>query len=126
MCRDAGIGVIPWSPLARGFLGRSHAHALDKQSHPRQKRQYSGHAIRRRRCGNSAPRRGDGQKHGKNNAQIATAWLLAKGVTAPIIGASKMSHLEDAIAAADIKLTAEEVAYLDAPYKPKAVAGNLR
>jgi aryl-alcohol dehydrogenase-like predicted oxidoreductase len=51
---------------------------------------------------------------------------LAKGVTAPIIGASKMSHLEDAIAAAQIKLTAEDVAYLDAPYKAKPVAGNLR
>jgi aryl-alcohol dehydrogenase-like predicted oxidoreductase len=51
---------------------------------------------------------------------------LAKGVTAPIVGASKMSHLEDAIAAAEIKLTAEEIAALDAPYKPKAVAGNLK
>jgi aryl-alcohol dehydrogenase-like predicted oxidoreductase len=65
-------------------------------------------------------------RHAKNNAQIATAWLLAKGVTAPIVGASKMSHLEDAIAAVDIKLTAEEIAALDAPYQPKAVAGNLR
>jgi aryl-alcohol dehydrogenase-like predicted oxidoreductase len=66
------------------------------------------------------------QKHGRSNAQIATAWLLAKGITAPIIGASKMNHLEDAIAAAEIKLTADEVAYLDAPYKAKPVAGNLR
>ena len=56
----------------------------------------------------------------------ATAWLLAKGVTAPIVGASKMQHLEDAIAAAAIKLTADEVKYLDEPYLPKAVAGNLR
>ena len=63
---------------------------------------------------------------GKSNAQIAIAWTLAKGVTAPIVGASKMQHLEDAIAAADIKLTDDEIKYLEAPYQPKAVAGNLR
>jgi len=126
LCRDAGIGVIPWSPLARGFLGRAAAHALDKQS----TRAKSDNVLDMpfgdadveilRRVEETA------RKHGKNNAQIATAWLLAKGITAPIVGASRMSHLEDAIAAAGIKLTAEEVADLEAPYKPKAVAGNLR
>jgi aryl-alcohol dehydrogenase-like predicted oxidoreductase len=126
MCRDAGVGVIPWSPLARGFLGRSHANALAKQS----TRAKSDNVLDMefgdadveilRRVEDIA------KKHGKNNAQIATAWLLAKGVAAPIIGASKMSHLDDAVAAVDIKLTTEEVAALDAPYKPKAVAGNLR
>jgi len=126
LCRDAGVGVIPWSPLARGFLGRSHANALAKRS----TRAKSDNVLDMefgdadietlRRVEEIA------KKHGKNNAQIATAWLLAKGITAPIIGASKMSHLEDAAAAVDIKLTAEEVAALDAPYKPKAVAGNLQ
>jgi len=126
LCREEGIGVIPWSPLARGFLGRSHAGALDKQS----TRAKSDNILDMpfddndmetlRRVEETA------KKHGKNNAQIATAWLLAKGITAPIIGASKMSHLEDAIAAAEIKLTDEDVAYLDAPYKAKPVAGNLR
>ena len=126
LCRDAGIGVIPWSPLARGFLGRSAARALDRET----MRAKSDNVLDMkfadadvetlRRVEESAKRRG------KSNAQIAAAWLLAKGVTAPIIGASKMAHLDDAIAAADIKLTAEEVAYLDAPYLPKAVAGNLR
>jgi aryl-alcohol dehydrogenase-like predicted oxidoreductase len=126
LCRDAGVGVIPWSPLARGFLGRSHANALAKQS----TRAKSDNVLDMefgdadvetlRRVEDIA------KKLGKNNAQIATAWLLAKGVAAPIIGASKMSHLEDAAAAVDIKLTAEEVAALDAPYRPKAVAGNLR
>src|SRR4029077_3690062 len=125
LCRDAGVGVIPWSPLARGFLGRSHAHAFDKQS----TRAKSDNILDMpfddndletlRRVEETAG------KHGKSNAQIATAWLLAKGVTAPIIGASKMGHLEDAIAAAEIKLTVEEVANLDEPYKPKAIAGRL-
>jgi aryl-alcohol dehydrogenase-like predicted oxidoreductase len=126
LCRDAGIGVIPWSPLARGFLGRNAAHALDENS----TRARSDKVLDMefgdadveilRRVEETA------NKHGKNNAQIATAWLLAKGVTAPIVGASKMSHLEDAIAAAEITLTAEDIAYLEAPYQPKAVAGNLK
>jgi len=125
ICRDQGVGVIPWSPLARGFLGRSQAHALEKQS-TRAKSdnildmQFDDNDVETlRRVEETA------KKRGKNNAQIAIAWLLAKGITAPIVGASKMNHLEDAIAAAQIKLTAEEVKYLDEPYKPKAVAGRL-
>jgi aryl-alcohol dehydrogenase-like predicted oxidoreductase len=126
LCRDQGVGIIPWSPLARGFLGRSAAHGLDRQS----TRAKSDNVLDMK-FGDAdveTLRRVEetGTRHGNSNAQIATAWLLAKGATAPIIGASKMSHLEDAIAAAEIKLTAEEVAYLDAPYQPKAVAGNLR
>ena len=126
LCRDAGIGVIPWSPLARGFLGRPAAHALDRQT----TRAKSDNVLDMKFSDADVEtlRRVEetGKRHDKTNAQIATAWLLAKGITAPIIGASKMSHLEDAIAAAEIKLTADEVAHLDAPYLPKAVAGNLR
>lgn len=126
LCRDAGIGVIPWSPLARGFLGRSAATALDKET----TRAKSDKVLDMefgdtdveilRRVEETA------KKHGKSNAQIATAWLLAKGVTAPIVGASKMTHLEDFIAAVEIKLTDDEIQYLEEPYQPKAVAGNLR
>lgn len=126
ICHDQGVGVIPWSPLARGFLGRSAAQALDKET----TRAKSDNVLDMkfgeadveilRRVEETA------KKHGKSNAQIATAWLLAKGVTAPIVGASKMQHLEDAIGAAEIKLAADEVKYLEEPYRPKAVAGNLR
>ncbi|MDB5739420.1 MAG: aldo/keto reductase, partial [Alphaproteobacteria bacterium] len=126
LCRDAGIGVIPWSPLSRGFLGRSFAGARDRQS-TRAKSdnvldmEFSDADVEiLKRVEETA------KKHGKANAQIAIAWLLHKGITAPIVGASKMNHLEDAIAAAEIKLTDDEIAYLEAPYKPKAVAGNLR
>ena len=125
LCRDAGVGVIPWSPLARGFLGRSHAQALDKQT-TRAKSdnildmQFDANDVETLRRVEEMAR-----KQGKNNAQIAIAWLLAKGITAPIVGASKMGHLEDAIAAAEIKLSAEDVAYLDEPYKAKPVAGRL-
>jgi len=126
LCHDAGIGVIPWSPLARGFLGRSAAQALDKDS-TRAKSdnvldmQFSDADVETlKRVEETA------KKRELSNAQIAIAWLLAKGITAPIVGASKMQHLEDAIAAAEIKLTDDEVKYLEAPYQPKAVAGNLR
>jgi aryl-alcohol dehydrogenase (NADP+) len=126
LCRDAGIGVIPWSPLARGFLGRPAAHALDRQT-----TRAKSDTVLDMAWGDAdmeTLRRVEeiGARHGAANAQIATAWLLAKGVTAPIVGASKMRHLEDAIAAAAIALTDDEVRYLDEPYKPKPVAGNLR
>jgi aryl-alcohol dehydrogenase-like predicted oxidoreductase len=126
LCRDAGVGVIPWSPLARGFLGRPAAHALDRQT-TRAKSdnvldmQFGDADVETLRRVEEI-----GTRRGAKNAQIATAWLLAKGVTAPIVGASKMSHLEDAIAAAAITLTDAEVKYLEEPYEPKAVAGNLR
>jgi aryl-alcohol dehydrogenase-like predicted oxidoreductase len=126
LCRDAGIGVIPWSPLSRGFLGRSAAGALDKQS----TRAKSDKVLDMDFDDNDVEilKRVEetAKNHGKANAQIAIAWLLHKGITAPIVGASKMTHLEDAIAAADITLTADEIAYLEAPYKPKPVAGNLK
>ena len=66
------------------------------------------------------------QRRGVSNAQIAIAWLMQKpGITAPIVGASKPQHLEDAIAAAALKLSDEEIKALEAHYQPKAVAGNL-
>ena len=126
LCRDAGIGVIPWSPLCRGFLGRKAANALEKSSTRAQSdnildMQFSDADVEILKRVEET-----GKKHGRSNAQIATAWLLHKGVTAPIVGASKMQHLEDAIAATQIKLTAEDIAYLEEPYLPKATAGNLR
>ena len=126
LCRDAGVGVIPWSPLCRGFLGRSAARALEKSSTRAQSdnvldMQFSDADVETLRRVEEL-----GQKHGRKNAQIATAWILSKGITAPIVGASKMSHLEDAIAAVEIKLTDDEIKYLEEPYQPKATAGNLR
>jgi len=126
LCRDAGVGVIPWSPLCRGFLGRSAAAALEKSS----TRAQSDHVLDMQfsQADVETLKRVEetGRKHGRSNAQIATAWLLHKGVTAPIVGASKMQHLEDAIAATEIKLTDAEIKYLEEPYLPKATAGNLR
>ena len=126
LCRDAGIGVIPWSPLARGFLGRKAASAKDLASTRAQSDKILDMTFGDTDVEILNRVEQTAQRHGKSNAQIAIAWLLAKGVTAPIVGASKMNHLEDAIVAADIALTDDEIAYLEAPYQPKAVAGNLR
>jgi aryl-alcohol dehydrogenase (NADP+) len=125
LCRDAGIGVIPWSPLARGALGRSHASALEKQT--TRARSDTVMSLELGDVDVEIIRRVEetARQHGKSNAQIAIAWTIAKGVSAPIVGASKMSHLEDAIAAAQIKLTDEEVKYLEEPYRPRPVTGNL-
>src|ERR1700744_5403625 len=123
--RDAGIGVIPWRPRARGFLGRAAAHAMDKESTRAKSDNLLGLELGDADLEILKRVEETGGKHGKSNAQIATAWMIAKGITAPIIGASKMSHLEDAIAAAGITLTADEVKYLEEPYLPKPVAGRL-
>jgi aryl-alcohol dehydrogenase-like predicted oxidoreductase len=126
LCGDAGVGVIPWSPLARGFLGRPVAHALDKTSTRAQSDNVLDMKFGETDLEILTRVEKTAAKYGKTNAQIAIAWLLAKGVTAPIVGASKMVHLEDAIAAAEIKLAAEDIGYLQEPYRPKPVAGNLR
>jgi aryl-alcohol dehydrogenase (NADP+) len=120
-----GIGVIPWSPLARGFLGRSLAHAREEQT----TRAKSDHVfdLRHGEADFEILRRVEetAKKHGVKNAQMALAWLLHQPVvSSPIVGASKPGHLDDAIAATQINLTPEEVAYLSEPYQPKPVIGH--
>jgi len=120
LCRAEGIGVIPWSPLARGRLTRpwdeiSERAQLDefgKTLYVDSDRQVVD-AVAAVAAARGVPR-----------AQVALAWLIAKpGITAPIIGVSRPGHLEDAIAALDLKLTEDEIAQLEAPYVPHAVAG---
>nr|WP_294518305.1 aldo/keto reductase [uncultured Rhodopila sp.] len=123
LCAAEGIGVIPWSPLARGRLtrdwdetsARSETDEFGKTLYAR-----TADADRRvvERVAEVAARRG------VPRAQVALAWLLAKPfVTAPIVGATKLQHLEDALAAVSLKLSAEEIAALEEPYVPHAVAG---
>jgi aryl-alcohol dehydrogenase (NADP+) len=125
LCAAHGIGVIPWSPLARGFLGRSHAAALQEQT----TRAKSDHVfdLRHGAADVEILRRVEetAKKHGRSNAATALAWVLRQpGISAPIVGASKLGHLDDAIAAVDIKFSAEEVAYLSEPYETKPVIGH--
>ncbi|MGO9771873.1 MAG: aldo/keto reductase [Roseiarcus sp.] len=125
-CADQGIAVIPWSPLARGFLAgsgsggeastvraRSDAYASELAIGSRQ-----DEAIRRRVVDAAA-------KFGVKPAVVALAWVLSKPyVTAPIVGASKPHHLDDAVAALSLKLDAKTIARLEEPYHPKAVVGH--
>jgi aryl-alcohol dehydrogenase-like predicted oxidoreductase len=122
-CLDAGIGVLPWSPLARGLLargpgrdahterGRSDAWAEDLYDHP-------GDLDVVARVQELAAARGVAP------AQVALAWLLGRpGVTAPIVGATRVEHVEDAVAALSLELSDDELAVLEAPYVPHAVRG---
>ena len=124
LCVAEGIGVIPWSPLARGRLTREAGAAVTARAglDQYQKTLYSATEEADRQVidavGMIAAARG------VPRAQVALAWLLAKsGITAPIIGATKPEHLDDAVAALPLKLTADEIKTLEAPYLPHAIAG---
>jgi len=127
LCRHLGVGVIPWSPLARGFLagnrkrdGETNAATARAKSDEIAQRYYyedADFAVVDALSALAAER-------GVSNAQLAYAWLLAKGVAAPIVGASKPYQLVDAIASADLALSTDEIARLEAPYRPHAVAGH--
>jgi aryl-alcohol dehydrogenase-like predicted oxidoreductase len=123
LCASEGIGVIPWSPQARGKLSRDWDYtsvrtetddALDRLF---PNAQDTDRKVVDRVAQVAASR-------GVPRAQIALAWLLAKPViTAPIVGATKLHHLDDALAAVYVKLTADEIAALEEPYVPHAVVG---
>ena len=126
LCRDQGIGLIPWSPLARGFLagnrrrgdfGETSRAKTDDFAH---KLYYNdGDFAVVERVGEIATQRG------VSHAQVALAWLLQQpGVTAPIIGASKPQHLDDALAALSLTLTGEEIKRLTEPYQPHPILGH--
>ena len=124
LCKSEGIGVIPWSPLARGRLARPfNAEATNRsQKDVFGNRIYATVATGDRQIidevGNIAARRN------VPRAQVALAWLLGKPqITAPIIGATKPEHLSDAVAALEVKLTDDEVKALEAPYVPHPVMG---
>jgi aryl-alcohol dehydrogenase-like predicted oxidoreductase len=125
LCIEEGIGVIPWSPLARGFLaGNRRKGDFGDTSRAKTddfaKELYYTDAdfAVAERVVELASRRG------ARPTQIALAWLLAKpGVTAPIVGASKLSHLEDAVEAVSMTLTPEDIVFLEEPYQPHGVLG---
>jgi aryl-alcohol dehydrogenase (NADP+) len=127
LCRDQGIGVIPWSPLARGFLAGGRAapgegnteRARTDEFAPRLYYREPDHAVVEAVTDLAKAR-------GVSNMQVALAWVLKNSaITAPIIGTSKAHHLADALAALDFKLTGEEIAPLEKPYKPKPVLDHL-
>ena len=120
LCADRNIGVIPWSPLARGRLTR----AWDESTERAQTDEFGKtlyHASDKPIV-EAVARIADAR--GVSRAQVALAWMLSKPVvTAPIIGASKLAHLDDAVAALSLQLSDDEIAQLEAPYSPHEVAG---
>uniref|UniRef100_Q026T1 Aldo/keto reductase n=1 Tax=Solibacter usitatus (strain Ellin6076) TaxID=234267 RepID=Q026T1_SOLUE len=126
LCREEGIGVIPWSPLARGFVAgnrraqdfgdtvraRTDDYAKDLYYQP------SDFTVVERVTEIA-------QRRGVPNAQVALAWVLQQpGITAPIIGATKMRHLDDAVAALGLKLDEAELKTLSEPYQPHPILGH--
>jgi aryl-alcohol dehydrogenase-like predicted oxidoreductase len=125
LCRDQGIGLIPWSPLARGFLTGKY------------KRGVTPNSIRYRTDPNLAERffkpedfdvleevlRVADEKDA-TPSQIALAWLFHKGVTAPVIGATKVQHVEEAVEALSVRLEPDDIRRLEAPYKPHPIMGH--
>jgi aryl-alcohol dehydrogenase-like predicted oxidoreductase len=120
LCVDQGVGVIPWSPLARGRLtrpwsqqtGRSETDDFGRSLYGEEGRSIVEAVLE------------VAAKRGIAPARVALAWLLGKpGVDAPIVGATKVHHLEDAVAAVDLRLDDSEVDLLEKGYQPRAVAG---
>lgn len=127
LCRDQGIGVIPWSPLARGFLAGNRPRGSEGET----VRARTDEFTKRLNIGQEADyavldRVNDiATRHGVSAAQVALAWVLSKpGITAPIAGASKMPHLDDALAALEIRLGDDEIEALEAPYATRPIAGH--
>ena len=126
LCRAEGIGVIPWSPLARGFLSGNRSRQEWGQT-PRSKSDGFAHEMYYQETDFEVVERviGIANQRGVAASQIALAWLLHQpGVTAPIIGASQMEHLEQDVAALDISLSREELDLLQEPYQPHPVLGH--
>lgn len=127
LCDRNGVGVIPWSPLARGYLTRPHEHIRGTERSNNDafidqfEEAYTGGG------GNEINERVEELAHEYDvtMAQIALAWLLHKEwVTAPIVGTTSIEHLEDAVAALDITLSEREMTYLEEPYEPVPVVGH--
>lgn len=128
LCRDQGVALIPWSPLARGFLAGNRKPG-DKEAGETSRAKTDDIAQ------NYYYRKSDfkvvetlgklAAKKGVSNATLAYAWLLHKGVTAPIFGASKTYQLDQAAAAVDIQLSKEELGKLEAPYEPHPILGHV-
>jgi len=126
LCRQEGIGLIPWSPLARGFLmGNRRKEGFGETVRSRtdeyaQRMYYQDSDFQVVERVTEIAR-----QRGVSNAQIALAWVLAQpGITSPIVGARRMEHLEDAVAAVELKLEESELRALEEPYRPHPVLGH--
>jgi aryl-alcohol dehydrogenase-like predicted oxidoreductase len=125
-CIDQGIGLIPWSPLARGFLAGNRKRDGGGETTRAQSDDFADQMYFREEDFTVADRAQEiAEKRGVTSSQIALAWLFHKPyITAPIIGATKLEHLEQSIAALDIQLSEDEIATLEEAYQPHPVLGH--
>jgi aryl-alcohol dehydrogenase (NADP+) len=123
LCKAEGIGVIPWSPLARGFLAGGRAAPKEGNTERARTDEFSPRLYFREADHKVVDAVTEVAKaRGLSNMQVALAWVLKNpAITAPIVGASKLGHLEDAVSALDVKLSDDEIKTLEAPYQPKPV-----
>jgi aryl-alcohol dehydrogenase-like predicted oxidoreductase len=125
-CMDQGVAVLPWSPLARGLLAGTRTREGDRLT-TRARTDSFGDSLYTPEVDFAVVDRASevAGARGVAQAQVALAWLLHKpGVTAPIVGATKLEHLEDALAAVEISLNEDEIARLEEPYVPHAISGH--
>jgi aryl-alcohol dehydrogenase-like predicted oxidoreductase len=125
-CVDQGVGVLPWSPLARGLLAGNRTREGERLT-TRAKTDEFGESLYTPEVDFAVVERADevASARGVSSAQVALAWLLHKpSVTAPIVGATKVEHIEDAIRAEGLSLSQDEIARLEEPYVPHAISGH--
>ncbi len=125
LCLEGGIGLIPWSPLARGFLAGNRSKNGGETSRAKSD-EYAKQMYYQNDDFSVADRLSEvAQARGLSNMQVALGWILSKpGITAPIIGASKPHHLEEALAAVSLKLSADEIKKLEECYRPHRILGH--
>jgi len=126
LCANEGIGLMPWSPLARGILAGARRSVSDRDSSTRAATDTYGHGLYDEQVNWEIVDavRHIAEQRGVPMAQVALAWLLSKPqVAAPIVGATKLSQLEEAVGAVSLSLSDEEIAMLEAPYRPQPVRG---
>jgi aryl-alcohol dehydrogenase-like predicted oxidoreductase len=127
LCQDQGVGVIPWSPLARGVLAGNRSRGGDRHTTRSSTDPFTDYLYEQPTDFDVVDQaQAVAAARGVPTAQVALAWLLAKpGVTAPIVGSTKPAHLQDALAAEQLTLSADEVASLEKPYVPHPVLGHF-
>jgi 1-deoxyxylulose-5-phosphate synthase len=124
-CIEHGVGIIPWSPLARGLLAGSITSGGERRTTRASTDPFIDSLYRPDLDFPVIDRAGEvAGKHGVSTARVALAWLLSRpGVTAPIVGATKLEHLEDALSAEELSLSEDQIARLEEPYVPHPVSG---
>jgi aryl-alcohol dehydrogenase-like predicted oxidoreductase len=125
LCHDQGIGIIPWSPLARGLLAGKRRRSGERESVRAETDTFQDELYGRPEDFDVAEQVEQlAAARGVPPAQVALAWLLQQPAVVPIVGATRESYIEDARAAVDLSLTADEIARLEAPYRPNSVHGH--